>query len=383
MEDLVDELYVIRRIKRNPDVNCVAIVVSSWHYINALANIGFLIQKGKVKKAIILICKHGQAGLIVDQTLYENSVNSNIENMLFHFRIQPHWRDVKKYLMDKEKYKRDFFILRPVEPKIEFTVSLWMKGVKRNYCQVIIDEGLGYYLRSTLGWYKETKIITSGQRGKKANILASYGKKFYINLMLRRKRQLRVNTFFITDKRRKQLKVNNICIKYLRDTFINVSRNYYHFNRSLYENKLIICTQPFNDLGMLRNNSDVKVIRELCAMAKQHGIGVVIKPHPRETIIEKYQDIGADIDVNNLIPLEIILAGLRKFPIGIVGISTTTLVSAKILWNIPTFSIINIVGKDNFDKSAIEDIRNFSKLFSEYVKILNRLEDMFESIGKE
>lgn len=376
MEKPLNEEYVIRRIRQNKEINCVAIVVSSWHYLNALATIDYLMHRGKVQRSIVLVCPHNQAGLLLDSVLYESNLINNVEKVIFQYKSLPNWNEVVHYLKSKEAYEKEFYILRPVEPKIEFTANLWNKGIKRNYIHITIDEGLGYYLRDTAGWLKEKKVINNGISEKWNKIVGDAAKKYYSEIMLKKKGQLKVNTFFL--KKGKKLDTNNLCVEYLGKIFKKVSKLYEYSNYDFYNNKLIICTQPFNDLGMVRNNADIKVIHDICDRAKERNIEVILKPHPRETNIEKYQSLCAYIDENNLVPLEAILAGLKSRPVGIIGVSTTTLVTAKVLWNIPTFSIIDVIGKKNFCNAVIEDINNFSKYFSDYVTNIHEIESIFQ-----
>lgn len=375
MDKIADEKGVIRLIRQDKDINCIAIVISSWHYLNSLATINFLLKKRKVRKAIILACYHLQAGFIVDEHLWNAEVNSRIERKVFQFRFLPQWREIEDYLKEKKVKEKNFYILRAVEPSVEFATELWLKGLKRNFVHILLDEGLGFYLRTAKGWLNENKIINSKISISQKDIVKKMKRQLYIRVMLKKREQLIYNTFF--KKKGKHLIVNHACIDYLHDVLEKSSCLYDYNDYSIYENKVVICTQPFHDLGQIKENADIEVIKQICGMAKEKNVGVIIKPHPRERDIEKYLKIGVNVDVNNLAPLEIIFAGLRNKPKAIIGITTTSLVTANVLWGINSFSIVKIIGEKNFNTEVKEDIENFPKLFSKYVRVLERISDIF------
>lgn len=374
---IADEKSVIRKIKKDKDVNGIAMVVSSWHYLNALATMEFLLQSGRIKKGIILARSHQQAGFIVDEKLWNADIDDRIERAVFHYRFLPGWKEVKGYLNERIANEKDFYILQPVEPRVSFAAELWRSGLKRNYVHIVIDEGLGGYLRTAKGWMNERKVIDPLASVSRKDIFRKWQHQCYINVMLKKRGQLLYNTFFM--KKGKYLSVNLSCKKYLSNIFENASSLYDYADYCKYENKLVICTQPFHDLGQVDNNADIEIIEQICKEAKRANIGVIIKPHPRETDMEKYSIIaGAEVDANNLIPLEIIVAGLKRKPKAIIGITTTTLVTAGILWGINTISIVDIIKKENFHDEVMEDIDNFPRLFSQYVKVPKKMDDLIK-----
>lgn len=377
MNKVIDESYIADRMRQEEQIDCLAIVISSWHYLHALATIRFLKAQGKVRKAIILAGPHGRNGIIVDQCLWE-SEETDIEKYCFQAKDLPPLQKVAKYLADKRIKGRDFYLLRAVGPSPELAAALWQTGLHRNYISVVIDEGLGYYLRNTKGWLLETGKQGWSRLEFAEKMFKEWMYQRYTKIALKCRKQLIYNTFFL--RRRRKLTVNCECIDCLREVMEDAVHLYSHVEGTIYENRLIICTQVFHDLGQIRNDADMVVIRQICNEAEKNHIGVVIKPHPRETDIDKYRGLGAEVEENHGVPMEIMLAGLQRKPVALVGITTTSLVSASVLWGMKTFSIVGLVGQENFAREVREDIDHFPRIFAKYVTLPKTVNDIFTHI---
>ncbi len=377
MNKVIDEYYVADRIRQDDQLDCLAIVVSSWHYLNALATIHNLNTQGLVRKAIILAVQHGRSGFIVDTRLWERN-DPDLEKYYFHSKNLPPLQDVARYLKAEVGENKTFYLLRSVGPSPELAAALWQAGIRRNYINVVIDEGLGYYLRNTKGWLLEGRKIKQSLPKFIERILKEWLYKVYTEAALKHRKQLLYHTFFL--KKGRTLIVNDSCVNCLRAVLEEAAACYSQDDYVIYENKLIICTQVFHDLEQIRNDADMVIIRQICDEARKHHIGVVIKPHPRETNINKYLSLGVEVDEKQSVPLEIILAGAKRKPLAIIGITTTSLVSASVLWGIDTFSILRLVGPKNFVYEVREDINHFSHCFSKFVALPNSVNDIFTHI---
>lgn len=374
MNKIIDEYYVADRIRHEDQIDCLAIVVSSWHYLNALATISSFKMRGLMRKAIILAVQHGRSGFIVDTHLWEQNV-PDLEKYYFRTKDLPPLKDVAQYLKAKAGENKAFYLLRSVGPSPELAAALWQAGIHRNFINIVIDEGLGYYLRNTKGWLLEGEKTNQSILKFVERMTKEWIYKIYTETTLTHRKQLLYHTFFL--KRGRTLTINKECVACLRTVMAKATACYSQDNYDKYENKLIICTQVFHDLGQIHNNADMVIIKQICDAARKKHIGVVIKPHPRETDLNKYRCLGAEVDEKQSVPLEIILAGVKRKPLAIIGITTTSLVSAKVLWGIDTFSIIKLVGTKNFVYEVREDINHFPRCFSKFVALPNSVDDIF------
>lgn len=371
MEPYIGDEEVIRMLRRDKEINYIAFVTSSWHYLCTLASLSILQKQGKLKKGIILISEHAGAGYIIDPKLLNASISARIPKYNFKFTTLPKWGTVMRYLTSEAvPSKSEFYILRPVAPKIEFSTKLWKKNVRENIIHIVTDEGLGVYLRSYKGWMAEENIdLHSPQFWNQ--LQNRTWRKVFQEIMLTKKKQLLYNTFFKdVDKR---IYINRACVNGLRQVLDDLHKEYDLSDYEYYSNKIVICTQTYGEEQKINNNLDIKRISDICRKAAERNIGVVIKPHPREQDLEKYSKAGAVIDTNASVPLEIVLAGLKEPPKCIVGITTTVLLTARILWNMKCFSLIRLMGKEAFKESICEEITNFERRFSDYVFIPDKI----------
>lgn len=67
---------------------------------------------------------------------------------------------------------------------------------------------------------------------------------------------------------------------------------------------------------------------------------------------------------------------------GIISFSSTILVTAKILFNIPTFNISELLNQSNISKFYLNEIDSFKKTFKQSTYFVKNLAD-FESIVKK
>lgn len=377
MDKIIDEYYVADRIRQEDQIDCLAIVVSSWHYLNALATISSFKMRGLVKKAIILAVGHGRSGFIVDTHLWEQNA-PDLEKYYFRAQNLPPLKDVTRYFKTKVKEDKAFYLLRSVGPSPELAAALWQAGIHRNFINVVIDEGLGYYLRNTKGWLLEGKKTKQSLPQFVNKILKEWLYRVGTETALKYRKQLLYHTFFL--KKGRTLFINDSCVNCLRSVLEEATACYSQEDFAIYENKLLICTQVFHDLGQIRNDADMEIIRQICIEAHKNHIDVIVKPHPRETDINKYRDLGVTVDEKQSIPLEIILAGITRKPPAIIGITTTSLVSANVLWGIDTFSILKLVGPKNFAYEVREDIDHFPSCFSKFVTLPDSVTDIFAHI---
>lgn len=377
MNKIIDEYFVANLIKQDDQLDCLAIVVSSWHYLNALATINSLKMQGLVKKAIVLAVRHGRSGFIVDTHLWEREA-ADLEKYYFCPKSLPPLQDVARYLRTRTGKNNKLYLLRAVYPSPELAASLWQAGICRNFVNVVIDEGLGYYLRNTKDWLLEGKKAEQSKLKFFERVFKEWLYKVYTQTALKRRKQLLYHTFFL--KKGRTLTINDNCVNCLRAVLEEIAASYSQDNYVIYENKLIICTQVFHDLGQIRNNADMAIIQQICDEARKKHIGVVIKPHPRETDINKYLDLGVEVDKKQSVPLEVILAGTKRKPLAMIGITTTSLVSANVLWDINSFSIINLVGTENFVYDVRDDIDHFPRCFSKFAALPNSINDIFSHI---
>lgn len=362
----ITQAQLVRKLKRDRSIDYLAIVTSSWHYLSALSTIMWLKEKKGVNKGIILVFEHITDGHIISKNLLNISSTTEMEIYDYRFGMLADQKEVRNYLLHHDSAGKPFYILRPVAPKLEFSVSLYNLNVRKNIIHIVLEEGLAVYMRDWRTWALEEMSTFNVVDLWKQLKLRTWGKAFS-ELMLKRNREFTENTLFV--KKNGLWVKNKRAIFYFKKTFDKLRRSYDFSPYEEYRNSVIICTQTYGDQGHILHNADIETVRRFCQEVRQKGYHVIIKPHPREKNLEKYKDMGASVDLQNDVPLEIILAGISPKPACIVGITTTTLITAKLFWNIPSISLAQLIPRENYVKEFVKEIDNFSRVFSNVVQL--------------
>ena len=357
---------LVRRLKREKSIDYVALVTSSWHFLSAISTIKWLKEKKNVGKGIVLVFEHPTDGCIIEPKLANGKWFDDMEVYRFKFGALATSAEVKHYLRSHQDEGRKFYILRPVMPKLEFSVMLYNEGVRKNLVHIVIEEGLATYMRDWKGWlfgdlHTRDVIAIWNQ------ISMRTWKKRYSEAMLFRRGELIQNTLFI--KSGNLFVKNRRAIRYFKWT-LQRTKHIYDCNAfKNYQESVIICTQTYGEQKHILDNADMRELERLIEKLKEEGYRIIIKPHPREKNIDKYIKLGCEVDIRNDVPLESILAGLDVKPKCIVGITTTTLVTAKLFWNIPAISMAKLINRDSYGKEIVGEIDNFCKIFGTIIQI--------------
>lgn len=357
---------LFRKIKREKDIDVLAIVTSSWHYLSALSTIAWLKRKKGVGKSIILVFEHPTDGYIIEPKLVMKNWFQDVETYCFKFGALASNAEVRKYLLHHEKDGKEFYILRPVMPKLEFSVKLYNEKVRKNIVHIVIEEGMATYMRDWKGWmFEEVTTCDIAEVWKKLG--ERIWKKEAYRIMLAKRGEYIENILFV--KRGKSFVQNRRAISYFKKILEKAANIYDLSSYKNYENSVIICTQTYGEQGRILKNDDIEVLKRLCRAMQGQGWNVIVKPHPREKNMNKYETLECEIDRNSSVPLESIFAGLSVKPRCVVGITTTTLVTAKLFWNIPAISIAKLINPDAYTKKIVGEVDSFCKIFGNMLEI--------------
>lgn len=357
---------LVRRLKREKSIDYVALVTSSWHFLAAVSTIKWLKDKKGVRRGLVLVFEHPTDGCIIESELVNRKWFDDLEVYSFKFGVLATQGEIKHYLRKHQKEGREFYILRPVMPKLEFSVMLYNENVRKNIVHIVIEEGLATYMRNWKGWLFED-LHTHDMIAAWNQISMRTWKKHYSEAALFKRGELIQNTLFV--KKGKKFVTNRRAIIYFKWV---LQRTKYIYDCKAYENyqgSVIVCTQTYGEQKRILDNADMHELEHLVKKLKEEGNRVIIKPHPRERNIDKYIKLGCEVDTKNSVPLESILASLDVKPRCIVGITTTTLITAKLFWDIPAISMARLINHDSYAKEIVGEIDNFCKIFGRVIQI--------------
>ena len=141
---------------------------------------------------------------------------------------------------------------------------------------------------------------------------------------------------------------------------------------------VVICTMAYLHTE-IQDDEDVRVLSEVVRKIKSKGLAVYIKPHPRDT---NYHIRYAPLECDFLDCHCSVEALFVRFPNihAVVSFSSTSLVTANLLFGLQGISILNLLDKRKFCKSIQEEMDSFLYCFSDIVKIPNNIEEFASSL---
>lgn len=283
-----------------------------------------------------------------------------------------------KHYYTKTNFNTTFFILLPSVLKIRPSqfYNLAMQNPGKKPCMVILEEGIGNYIRNEKRW-RERGLET--EKGIKKIIkwgLNIIRESMTQNSLLKvLKRHNAVDYFYFFTREKGLLRVNKDVCRLFALSFklqkVPVK------DMESYDNCILINSQPFFE--EINCNEDIECYKKLINICRILKIEVRLKPHPREKQTGRYASLGIKIDtVNKRISQECVLAHCKEKPLAIAGFFSTTLVTSNILWGIPAISLGNLI--DGSKLSGFErDTQNFICQFREIINVpanYSELEDM-------
>jgi len=236
---------------------------------------------------------------------------------------------------------------------------------------VIIEEGIGMYIRDEKRWLERGIESASGIKKTVYKILSpiwfKYSTKKILEMYSKNGNLQRYNLFLDT---KDGLVPNKDYCKAFASVFSERAERY--CNCVDYSNTIIINSQPmFEELKIDDDIECYKRIKEICNIK---NIRLIIKPHPREKHLERY--LGFEVDTENRgISQEILIAKSNTKPLAIIGLFSTTLVTGNIFYDIPAICVGKIIDRGKLVGFG-NDIDNFINAFHNTINVPENYEDI-------
>lgn len=158
---------------------------------------------------------------------------------------------------------------------------------------------------------------------------------------------------------------NQVIIPYyvheIRNSISCVSKNNIRFVKKC----ILICTTAWCRKEIV-DSEDVRLIKSIKTELERNGYSVIFKPHPRDlNFCALYGDVEI-MPVGN-ISLESVLLNATIRPHAVISISSTTLVTSKLLAGIPSFDVSQML---NINKIGTykDEVYSFRKVFGSYIE---------------
>ena len=398
---LTDEyaLYqFLSQLMSEKDVDFIAWAVSHWHAIGVDAFIYDLSQRENKKlRGVIIISPHSKDGFVINEGDF---ICKNFSEVEFYFldvsqKVQQStvFRVIKfikktfdillatKNIRNKNKNKKEIYIVSVMNPNINFLQIFRNKHLASKYSPAfsLIDEGIGAYMSKKV-WKIVRELNYQNKELKHFQFVQvielkifEIGYSFLKNIALK---YISTENRFLFSKKHDTL----IPIWSVVNSYKNVlEKRKRHIKKVKNTAPLaIIVTQPFLEYEQLSVEYELNITERVVNILVQRGISVAIKPHPRETV-DKYTSIltkfkSEQIElIQQKTPVEDFF---MLDPACIIGYTSTSLVNARVLYNIPTISIINILETTNAEMLNVQK-NEFKKLASNMnIFFINSIEEI-------
>lgn len=380
------EAEIIEKIQTKKEINFFAMSITPWHALGVNANIYLLKQQGIKLNGFIIISEHPVTGKAIGPDNFNILLSDSIE--IIEMKNVKDKKDIAEalrikyikyhyFLFGKSKKKSTndlLYWIAPLQPYYELIPKIDCNDYAKKVVTILIDEGLGTYVDNEFICCK-----WSFREGGILNGLRSVWHMFIRNKIflqnLKTSNSLRYEQLFSRSK--KGLIPNKKVIEAYRKTIKFGSD---HADYKEYEKAAIINSNMLFEIGILKERIDIKLFHEICDILEQQNISVVLKPHPREREVSSYESLNCKLETSRVVAQESIFSNLQCLPYCIIGFDTTTLVSAKLLFNIDSISINKLV-----DKKYLLDKNRFNKFnacFSNIVYLPETMNEFLEDFQR-
>lgn len=353
-------------------IDFLAVAMTSWHVMGVLSVLLRLYDTKKISKGIIVIERYYELGWAVSEELFSLLYDRDIQVVRLMDLPKLSQRDFLHWAAGtpKKRTGNECYCIVPQVPMPLIARDLEKLFPKRDVVHAIIDEGLGTYTRSVWGFVHLCTADLSNW-GERFNVAAEWTQRYAAKAVLSCAHRLIDCNLF--RKLPLHIRSNAPAISAYRRMYRAMGSGIDFSEYAHYENAVIISGQPYTSSGVMYKNEDITALREVCTYCRAKKIPVIIKPHPREMHRERYQpllDMGCLLEPNQQYPMELIFANLKEKPLGIVGMTSTPLITAKLFWDIPTYSIVGLLHPENMRKDLWKEMVSFRRKFKKYVKMI-------------
>lgn len=273
--------------------------------------------------------------------------------------------------MDRSN-KKILYLISPWTPYLPFIEYFKDKKISSTYKPtfVVVDEGVGIYVSKKA---RELGIKHTSKFSPWAEIkLKGYA---YIDKFLRKisLKYIPLTERFVYEygsSFKRNEKIVNIYKKIieLRGNDLGIDG----------DNVALIITDPLSEYNMVSKKEEYSLINEIIQVFNENDIKILIKPHPYEAM-NKYDHLKRDNVkiIKNNFPVEEIIPVLN--PLCVIGTISTALINSKLIFNVTTISVINLLETDN--ELMKYTIQEFKELSGDFIKFLDSNDKITEVLN--
>lgn len=376
----IDYKFLISIINNGYDY--IGMVTTPWHALSMVAAIKKIeAQKGHMK-GIILINKNLGEKYLVDDLFF-----FNIDADVYYFNGK---RTSKQFILfellmikyalftsrSHSKKGKDFFILSHNHPNL-IILSLCKEYLKNNHnlISVLCDEGVGTYTTDEKDRIEHFRCDGSSKLKILKNL---FEERFLYGITIKHLRKNDAYLNYCMFVENGEIMNNSDMPEYIAKEVQEYAESVDFYYPIIEQDYVLLNTQYFTREEIVDNEKVMNLWKQVIVYYKRKGLEVWIKPHPRETDLNNYYSMGAKvIEVAN-VAQEVLFTKMRK-PRYLIGLYSTTLVTAPVLNKVPSVCLVNLTLNDSaYTESYKRNTKKFVDRFRKITLIVNSINDLPE-----
>lgn len=385
---LADYKHISKIIEKDKSINFVALARTPWHALGCKAALlkmkaesvrlnGILFLDKDNYKAEKPMISRADFSLLDENDIKYSIFYQDLDNIFSKSKTE----NVKKkalsfkYFINHQKGSRKIYIFSPFHINDILAYEIKSAVPDSDIVNIVIDEGLGIYMRSDFNWAVEQYQNTHSLKKAVLMFINMQKKKLFNYLSLKRNEFVNNN---ILVKNKGRFEENKQITEYYRQVIdaCRISSDKY----SRYENAVVISAQLYFENNQIKNDADLVIYKKIISVLAEKGISVVFKPHPRDKNLNRYNSLGCFVDTDNTVSQEVIIASLNIKPLAVLSFTSTSLVTSKLFYGVKTASLNNLLKKDDVQLTLQNEFSNFEKTFGSIAFMPKNTDELIDFI---
>lgn len=368
---------LIEKIKNDCSINFIGMAITPLQATGIDAVTSYLSNKGVKLNGYILMTAHPNTGRILNRnnftTHYDGLEYLDFdcefpESQGFLKQLQVKSRGLS-YTKRKKKGETIYLVWTEILSNLMYVLS--ESRPEANVTFIQIDDGAASYIND---FQLRLSNLLLGRTYDGIELVVQYTKAgFYAILSKLMRKNLKCKnryidaTIFIKkiDIKGKMLEQNSTIIPYYVEAF--KQQGFMSDKILKYEHAVIVNTQCLSEGNITNGVVDLEVYKSLTKIINDLGYKIILKPHPREKDIEKYQKLRWELTNDISLTQESILACLENKPKCIISIYSSTLLNARGLFGIPAISLAKLMLEKQISKSLRIELNRYIKMYNSVI----------------
>lgn len=385
---------VIELLRRMEKCNFIACAISPWHANGIDASINLFKDKGVSLSGFIFMSHHPVTGKCITEDNFTCNSN-NIQFIDARFESKS-WREkiccnvlaMTKLLFSKNKGKHDFYVFMTSYPDYNWINIIKTAKPDSNIKYVIVDEGCGGYFNNKLKIWVSSHI---SEESKSAFFSVNRIKLYILGIcrIIPKKIMLSVlkksggyynHNLFLVNKGQ-NVELNETIAVYYKKVFDKMRLKISLGKKDDYKNSVLINTQCLMEDGAIDRNQDMQAYCQLFEIVDELGLNVLLKRHPRELNPDRYKEFNLPQIKETKYSQEVLISEDNK-PLVVVGIYTSSLVTLKVLYNVPSISLARMVLNNGVGERLQRDLGAFYQIYKDTIMFPKNKSELRRTIEK-